>query len=95
MRLTKAITSYDDAFAVSSDMYYYFARILLSLLAPSAPFFAEECWVLLHYGCQQGNGDGSESRYDLDKDEIEGIENEIEEIIKETEDLLDRRYLPR
>ncbi|KAI0538358.1 hypothetical protein GGR58DRAFT_309773 [Xylaria digitata] len=88
MRLTKAMTAYDDAFTVSCDMHYYSARILLSLLAPSAPSFAEECWVLLHYGCQDSNSDGSESRYGLNEDEIE-------EIVKETEDDLGRHHLPR
>lgn len=28
---------------VSCDMHYYSTRVLLSLLAPSAPTFAEEC----------------------------------------------------
>ncbi|KAL8925724.1 MAG: hypothetical protein Q9172_002115 [Xanthocarpia lactea] len=34
----------------SAQMAYHTARILISLIAPFAPCFAEECWVLLHYG---------------------------------------------
>lgn len=88
MQLTKAIIAYDDACVVDCNMHYYSARILLSLLAPLAPSFAEECWVFLHYGCQDSDNDKIESRYGLGEDEIE-------KIIKEIEDDLDRHHLPR
>ena len=88
VRLTKAVADYGKAYSVCCSMHYYSARVLLSLLAPSAPAFAEECWVHLHYGCEKDIRDGSESRYGLDEDAIQ-------EMIKETEDLLDRHHLPR
>jgi leucyl-tRNA synthetase len=94
MRLTKAIVAYDDGPTVSCNMHYYSARILLSLLAPSAPSFAEECWVLLHYGYQDHRGDGDQPRHGINEEEIEEIE-EIEKSIQETEDELDRHNLPR
>ena len=57
VRLTEKIISYDDdnedneMFVTKLPLVYYHAtRVLLCLLAPLAPSFAEECWVLLHYG---------------------------------------------
>lgn len=88
VRLTKAVANYGKAYCVSCSMHYYSARVLLSLLAPSASAFAEECWVLLHYGCEKDIGDRGGPRYSLDEDAIQ-------EMIKETEDLLDRHHLPR
>ena len=88
VRLTQAISDYGEADCVSCSMHYYSARVLLSLLAPSAPAFAEECWVLLHYGRERDSGGGSELRDHFD-------EALLEEIIEETEDLLDRHHLPR
>ena len=88
VRLMNAITAYEDAEELYCDMHYYSARVLVSLLAPLAPSLAEECWVLLHYGSQDGDDDGgTEPRYEF--------EDAIEELIKETEDLLGRRHLPR
>ena len=49
--LTEAIVTYDDdAHRVMVDVHYHSARILLCLIAPLTPSFAEECWVMLHYG---------------------------------------------
>ncbi|KAI8629768.1 hypothetical protein F5Y19DRAFT_431791 [Xylariaceae sp. FL1651] len=91
IHLATAIIAYHDATLVSCNMHYYAARILLSLLAPLAPSYAEECWLHLHYGYQNGDRDGSELTYDFD----ENLQEEIEEIIQETEDNLNRRHLPR
>lgn len=48
--LTKAIIAYGKAVSVLPEVYYHSTRILLLLIAPFAPCFAEECWVALHYG---------------------------------------------
>lgn len=48
--LTKAVIAYNDAWKQLPNVHYHSARILLCLVAPFAPAFAEECWVLLHYG---------------------------------------------
>ncbi|CAG8950664.1 hypothetical protein HYFRA_00002874 [Hymenoscyphus fraxineus] len=48
--LTKAIIAYDGEGVQDPDIHYHSTRILLSLIATFAPAFAEECWVLLHYG---------------------------------------------
>ncbi|KAI0425115.1 hypothetical protein F5Y09DRAFT_352716 [Xylaria sp. FL1042] len=91
VQLSKAIIAYDKASLVCCNMHYYAARILVSLLAPLAPSFAEECWVHLHYGDQSSDRDGSDSPWDFD----ECLREEIEEIIKETEENYNRRHLPR
>ncbi|KAL8989777.1 MAG: hypothetical protein Q9169_008285 [Polycauliona sp. 2 TL-2023] len=51
-RLTEEIIEYDNAVMVSPRVHYHAARILINLITPFAPSFAEECWVLLHYGRQ-------------------------------------------
>ena len=78
--LTKEmIRDYDDH---SAQMSYHTARILISLVAPFAPCFAEECWVLLHYGDGLSSDDeastGSENE-DI-YDEAIGKEDSPEEI---------------
>jgi leucyl-tRNA synthetase len=85
MRLTKATVDYSDAYTVHCTMHYHAARILISLLAPSAPAFAEECWVILHYGLQKGEGGGSVSRYQ-DLEEDGDVEDEDEDKEGEDED---------
>jgi leucyl-tRNA synthetase len=88
VRLTKAVSNYEEAYCVVFDMHYYSACVLLSLLAPSAPAFAEECWVLLHYGNQQDIGEEDESDNYLN-------ESAIQEIITKTENTLGRYHLAR
>ncbi|KAL8854618.1 MAG: hypothetical protein Q9221_000653 [Calogaya cf. arnoldii] len=48
--LTTEIIKYDRAYRLDSNVQYHTARILINLIAAFAPSFAEECWVLLHYG---------------------------------------------
>lgn len=84
IRLTKSVSNYDKCGYVCCNMHYYSARVLISLLAPSAPAFAEECWVLLHYGHEQNIGEKDELIHRL-------YENEIQEI----ESCLGRYNLPR
>jgi hypothetical protein len=91
VQLSKAIIAYDEASLVFIDMHYYAARILISLLAPLAPSFAEECWLHLHYGDQPGDSDGSDSPWGFD----ECSREEIEEMIKEAEENNNGRHLPR
>ncbi len=66
----------------SAQMSYHTARILISMIAPFAPCFAEECWVLLHYG--DGLLSDEESPADLEDEEIYneaiGKEDSLEEI---------------
>ena len=88
VRLTKAVSDYGEACYVCCNMHYYSARVLLSLLAPSAPAFVEECWVLLHYGHEHDIGEEDESSHYFD-------ESEIRKIITELESTLDRYHLPR
>ncbi len=47
--LTGAIIAYDDIGRIDLSMSYHSTHILLCLIAPLAPSFAEECWVVLHY----------------------------------------------
>ncbi|KAL8911913.1 MAG: hypothetical protein Q9171_002997 [Xanthocarpia ochracea] len=66
----------------SAQMSYHTARILISLIAPFAPCFAEECWVLLHYGegilSDEEASTGSEDE-DIHNEAI-GKEDSLEEI---------------
>ncbi|KAL8760732.1 MAG: hypothetical protein Q9184_003090 [Pyrenodesmia sp. 2 TL-2023] len=48
--LTREIIKYNSASYIEDDIQYYAARILINVIASFAPSFAEECWVLLHYG---------------------------------------------
>ncbi|KAL8650526.1 MAG: hypothetical protein Q9226_005110 [Calogaya cf. arnoldii] len=48
--LTTEIINWDQASGIEIGVHYHAARILINLIAPFAPSFAEECWVLLHYG---------------------------------------------
>lgn len=92
MELTKAIITRSVGLC---DLHYYSARILLSLLAPLAPSFAEECWVILHYGCHHSDS----GCHDSDSDGFEPIYDasiEVDEqMIKEIEEDNNRRHLPR
>ncbi|MCJ1249292.1 Leucyl-tRNA synthetase, mitochondrial [Trapelia coarctata] len=74
VRLAKAIKKYDDAEIVLPDVHYHSARILLCLIAPFAPSFAEECWVVLHYG-----NSGSEGWDGTSESDQEMIEKELAE----------------
>ncbi|KAI4140149.1 MAG: hypothetical protein L6R39_005932 [Caloplaca ligustica] len=81
--LTKEIINYDNAHRVDNNTIYHAARILIRLTAPFAPCFAEECWVVLHYGPSasshqqpntalvDGNVDDEESRRLPSLEEIE------------------------
>ncbi|KAI1125604.1 hypothetical protein F5Y10DRAFT_246655 [Nemania abortiva] len=91
MYLSKAIIEYSKEGEFCFDTHYYAARVLISLLAPSAPSFAEECWLRLHYGDQQRNeGDPS---WAVDGPEREEI---IKLMLEQTEELDDnKRYRPR
>ena len=74
--LTKAIIAYGDAQQILPGVHYHSARILLCLIAPLAPSFAEECWAMLHYltDVTSRNGD------DTDFDENPLIEKELAKV---------------
>ncbi|KAI0097979.1 hypothetical protein GGR51DRAFT_577645 [Nemania sp. FL0031] len=51
MRLAKSIISYKTVGLEYCEMHYYAACVLIvSLLVPLAPYFAEECWGRLIFG---------------------------------------------
>ena len=62
--LTKAIIVYDDAQRILPGVHYHSARVLLCLIAPLAPCFAEECWVVLHYGTDVSSRNGDDDEFD-------------------------------
>ncbi|KAL9034361.1 MAG: hypothetical protein Q9180_005450 [Flavoplaca navasiana] len=100
-RLTKEIIEYDSADTVFPHVHYHAARILINLITPFAPSFAEECWVLLHYGRQSLLGvhdnaitiedEQAEKRMDADDAEkweppsLKDVESDLEEEEKEWE----------
>lgn len=87
-RLTNTIINYNDVEYFLPDVHYYATRVLLSLLAPSAASFAEECWVRLHYG--------EETEWAQEGPELEeGDSARVEELIKEHEQITGRHNLPR
>ncbi|KAL8833597.1 MAG: hypothetical protein Q9170_004180 [Blastenia crenularia] len=48
--LADGLRRHDEANFLDRRIHYHDARILITLIAPFAPSFAEECWVKLHYG---------------------------------------------
>ena len=90
--LTKAIIVYDDARVIDPGVHYHSARILLCLIAPLAPSFAEECWVMLHYGSDMPS-DGGNDDDDDDSNPPDLLDDEsIEQELADDEEL---RNLPR
>lgn len=86
--LTKKIINYNDAWSQTAAISYHSARILLCLIAPLAPAFAEECWVLLHYGTtNSSNGEDADDGWS---------DSSIDEMLDhEAEEFEDLRHLPR
>ena len=86
--LTKEIINYNDAWRQTAAISYHSARILLCLIAPLAPAFAEECWVVLHYGTNNSSNG---------KDADDGwSDSSIDEMLNhEAEEFEDLRHLPR
>ena len=80
--LTKAIIAYDSCEIIDPSIHYHSARILLCLLAPIAPAFAEACWIVLHHGTEP-EPEPNKGRQDF---------SELDDFDDEDEDL---RYLPR
>ena len=62
--LTKAIIVYDDAQRILPGVHYHSARVLLCLIAPLAPCFVEECWVMLYYGTDVSSRNGDDDEFD-------------------------------
>ena len=82
--LTQEMITYDNAREIQPGVIYHAGRILLSMLAPFAPAYAEECWVMLHYGDPQSPSEDDPS---------EGMDGwEIEEDLAEDDEL---QHLPR
>lgn len=75
-QLTNTIISYNDAQHILPEIQYYATRVLLSLLAPSAPSFADDCWVRLHYG---GETEWAQERPEFEETDLV----EVEELIRE------------
>ncbi|KAK3933447.1 hypothetical protein QBC46DRAFT_402359 [Diplogelasinospora grovesii] len=101
--LTNAIAGYKDKSKdsrgnVFPEMHYLAARTLISLLAPTAPCFAEELWVLLHYGAKHTVMAQKDNR---NKNEPHttppGAQDDetVETLAQLAEDRLGRRNLPR
>ncbi|CAG8982738.1 hypothetical protein HYALB_00001019 [Hymenoscyphus albidus] len=86
--LTKAIIAYGGERRKLPDVHYHATRILLCLIAPFAPAFAEECWVSLHYG--SGTPSVDECDIGLEEDLVEDKITE-EELAEDKEP----RDLPR
>lgn len=88
-RVSEALTLCDRdlgaTFEPSSEVYYYASRVLLSFLAPVAPAFAEECWVVLHYGPDWANIEPS-SKTDTDS---------VQDVVEKAEQSLGHKNLPR
>lgn len=77
--LTKAVIAYDDAWKQLPNVHYHSARILLCLVAPLAPAFAEECWVTLHYGSDTPSTGESDIELEENLFEQEMVEKELAE----------------
>ncbi|KAF2005397.1 hypothetical protein P154DRAFT_616226 [Amniculicola lignicola CBS 123094] len=60
----------DSSCIIECGVHYHSARILLSLIAPFAPSFAEECWTALHYGRDQWRDPDAYELYEEDDTEI-------------------------
>lgn len=86
--LTKALIAYDHGCRTLPKVQYHSARVLLCLIAPFAPSFAEECWVVLHYGSGTPSIGGDE-----ELDEV--LYEIIDEDLAGNEDLRKIRDLPR
>lgn len=86
--LTKEIINYNNEWSQTVAISYNCARILLCLIAPLAPAFAEECWVVLHYGTtNSSNGQDADDGWS-----DSSIEERLEDEAEQFEDL---RHLPR
>ncbi|KAL8907236.1 MAG: hypothetical protein Q9207_001537 [Kuettlingeria erythrocarpa] len=90
--LTTEIIQYNDAYQIYHHVQYHAARVLINLIAAFAPSFAEECWVLLHYGSSSFlgvylNAAGEEGKVDdEDDDRKPPRREEIESILVEAEE---------
>jgi len=90
--LTKAIIVYDDAQIIVPGVHYHSARILLCLIAPLAPAFAEECWVMLHYGSDMpSDGENDDDDHHSNPPDLL-VDESIEQELADDEEL---RNLPR
>ncbi|KAL9632476.1 MAG: hypothetical protein Q9204_003780 [Flavoplaca sp. TL-2023a] len=107
-QLIEEIIKHNRADIVFPHVNYHAARILINLITPFAPYFAEECWVLLHYGRQSlldvhDNAitveDEQEELMDAEDDEKEEPPNfeEVESHLEEAEEEWEFGYthLPR
>ncbi|KAL8883098.1 MAG: hypothetical protein Q9192_007461, partial [Flavoplaca navasiana] len=107
-RLIEEIVKHNRADIVFPRVNYHAARSLINLITPFAPYFAEECWVLLHYGRQSlldvhANTitveDKQEELIDTNDDEkeeppsLEEVESHLEEAEEEWE--FGYTHLPR
>jgi len=57
-------TGEEEEYSLNSNIHYHSTQILLSLLAPVVPSFAEECWLALHYGRDEWRDKGSDDEDD-------------------------------
>lgn len=90
--LTKAIIDYDESYRSLPAVKYHSARILLCMIAPLAPSFADECWVALHYGSgsgpdkQHGSLDATEEDVDTEEQAPDDMDEDVDTEEPEPED---------
>ncbi|KAL8946880.1 MAG: hypothetical protein Q9222_006779 [Ikaeria aurantiellina] len=91
-KLANKLVAYEDDFSIGNtiyhDAFYHSARILIHLTAPLAPAFAEECWVILHYGPPRADHRSASEKSDetaIEKNEEQKEENDNEDEAEEDE----------
>jgi hypothetical protein len=80
-RLMVSIARYEEEHGpqmIDCSVHYYSTRILISLLATVVPSFAEECWLALHYGQDQGCNKECHNNEETDAESSEIYEDLIE-----------------
>lgn len=75
--LASSIIVHKAAEKTDTTLLYHSARILLCLIAPIAPAFAEECWVKLHHGTL-GPPDNNDTEIDAKIISHKEVENDLD-----------------